>query len=91
MGCNSCAKGWLTTAAHGAVGLAKVAAGVDKSSDDIAAERLAVCKGCEHLTRAVKGLPESADVGLMDRCNECGCFVRAKVLIGSEQCPLGKW
>ena len=84
MACNSCAKGWLTTAAHGAVGLAKVAAGVDQSPDDIADERLEACKECEHL-------PESADVGLMDRCSECGCFVRAKVLIGSEQCPMGKW
>lgn len=24
-------------------------------------------------------------------CTECGCFLPAKTLLKSEQCPLGKW
>tara|TARA_R100000005_G_C4937161_1_gene163415 strand:+ start:685 stop:891 length:207 start_codon:yes stop_codon:yes gene_type:complete len=25
------------------------------------------------------------------QCRQCGCFVRAKVKVADEKCPLGKW
>lgn len=93
MGCKTCGSGWHTVeqVAHGVVGLAKVAAGIDRTSEELSQSRLDICKGCEHLKRSVVGLSESADVSLTDRCDVCGCFVRGKVLIESERCPNGKW
>jgi hypothetical protein len=26
-----------------------------------------------------------------NQCNECGCFMMAKVLIPKAECPLDKW
>lgn len=89
-GCNTCGQGWHTVK-QGTVGLAKMVAGIDRSPDELAAERLAVCRGCDRLRRFVQGLPAGADVGLSDRCDACGCFVRAKVLIAGESCPLERW
>lgn len=91
MTCVPCKQGWVSNVVDGAVGLVKVAAGVDRTADDVAAARLGACAVCPMLQRAVSGLPQGADVGLADRCASCGCFVRAKVLIASEACPDGRW
>jgi len=40
-------------------------------------KRLEICKACEHCDGS--------------RCSQCGCFVSAKTLLTSEDCPLGFW
>lgn len=52
--------------------------------------RLEMCKHCDQLQRWHKGLPEAADIGLLDRCGACGCVLRAKATFEFD-CPLGKW
>lgn len=42
-------------------------------------KRIAICAECPSLDREA------------GRCRECGCFVRTKAKIKSDQCPLGKW
>lgn len=46
-------------------------------SDDIRKHRLELCMSCEHL----KG----------KRCGECGCFVKPKTRMSTEECVKGKW
>lgn len=41
-------------------------------------ERIEVCRACPEI------LP-------LDRCRECGCYVRIKARFNSMSCPLGKW
>jgi hypothetical protein len=41
-------------------------------------ERLSICKECPEL-------------GALNRCSQCGCFMNIKVRIYSATCPLGKW
>jgi len=43
-----------------------------------AQERLNVCMQCSSYTEK-------------KNCNECKCYVPAKVLIPLTKCPLGKW
>jgi hypothetical protein len=40
-------------------------------------ERLAICQQCEHYSR--------------EACLICGCFLKPKLSMPHEQCPLGKW
>jgi len=40
-------------------------------------ERLSICEGCEYLNG--------------QRCRACGCFVKAKAALASENCPKKKW
>jgi hypothetical protein len=42
-------------------------------------ERISICRKCP--------LYDS----MFGRCRECGCFVRAKVELSAEECPIGKW
>lgn len=42
-------------------------------------ERLAICKQCKDFD------------WLLGRCKICGCFVRAKVMLEEESCPVDKW
>jgi len=44
-----------------------------------ALERLKVCQGCPRLTPKI------------NRCEECGCLMPAKVFFKGASCPLGKW
>ncbi len=39
--------------------------------------RLAVCKGCDYLSRGT--------------CNACGCFVELRAATGRSHCPYKKW
>lgn len=61
-----------------------------KVSEDVQAARLQTCQSCSDIVRWHKGLPETAEVGLMDRCGACGCFLRAKAKFDFD-CPKGKW
>lgn len=42
-------------------------------------QRLEVCVMCEKYDKK------------QVRCQECGCFLKGKVLLPSAKCPLGKW
>lgn len=66
---------------HGAAGLAKAAMGVDAVSPEVEAHRIEICSACEKNTPGILGR----------YCNGCGCYIAAKVKIGAEHCPDGKW
>ncbi len=51
--------------------------GALKASDEQINDRKSKCIECE-----------SYDFGV---CNECGCFLAAKVSLVGEKCPKGKW
>ena len=58
--------------------MAKVARGEAVLVDaDLKATRRAVCRACDR------------NVG--NRCESCGCWIRAKTLLATEDCPLGYW
>ena len=44
--------------------------------------RMAICNSCEHIEK--KFLTPS-------KCAICGCALKLKTLIVSEECPLHKW
>lgn len=46
-------------------------------------ERLAVCLTCEHFQ------PATSKIG--PRCGLCGCFVKAKTWLATEDCPDNRW
>ena len=48
-------------------------------SDEIANERLNICKGCEYYD------PNQ------NRCLHCGCFLEHKVKWSLDSCPINKW
>lgn len=52
---------------------------VGRVTDEIARERLELCKTCEHY------------VSLLHQCSECGCIMNAKVKLPNAFCPLRKW
>lgn len=52
---------------------------VEKVSDVIKDERLAICLECPRLIKATK------------QCKECGCFMDVKAKLFDADCPLGKW
>jgi hypothetical protein len=70
------------TLAHGAAGVTKAIARIDRPSDEVIAEREATCKGCDRAT---------VQLLVLKSCSACGCNLWAKVRNGAERCPLGKW
>lgn len=54
-------------------------------------ERLKICSNCPTLKRWHDGVPLGADVGALDRCSDCGCFMTAKAFFPIFECPQGKW
>jgi len=48
-------------------------------SKEVAVERARICASCEFLFQPTK------------TCKKCGCFVKAKVMLSSQLCPVGKW
>ena len=53
--------------------------GSTRSSEEIAAERLAICKQCPQLRPATA------------QCRICNCFMNLKVKIEKAACPIGRW
>jgi hypothetical protein len=53
--------------------------GSPRAPEEIAAERLAICKGCEFFRKGNQ------------TCKKCGCFMKLKTLIDKAGCPVGKW
>lgn len=66
---------------RGIAGIAKagVAAttGVGAADEATAKKRYDTCMACDKYKHW--------------RCQECGCFISAKVRVADEKCPLGKW
>jgi len=50
-----------------------------RSSDDLASQRMEICKACPELIK------------LTTQCKKCGCFMRAKTTIEAATCPIGRW
>jgi hypothetical protein len=73
----SIALGTLKDVAQGAMSGETVYA-----SDEEKANRLCICKGCQHYIENMAGSP---------RCNECGCYMSLKASLNKAQCPIGKW
>lgn len=51
------------------------------ASDDLLAERLAICKACEKLQKGA----------VFNRCSACGCSLWFKQRMAVQSCPIGKW
>ena len=49
------------------------------ASKQTVVERAKVCAGCEWLFRPT------------GQCKRCGCFVKLKVKVASQNCPINKW
>lgn len=49
------------------------------AEEDVAKERLSICKECPELIK------------LTSQCKQCGCFMSAKTKLKVASCPLGKW
>jgi len=52
------------------------------ASEDVVAERVAICQGCEKLR---------VDAYQRLQCVVCGCGFKRKVSISGSSCPLKKW
>lgn len=50
-----------------------------RTTEEIAAGRYDLCKGCEHFISATT------------QCTQCGCIMKAKTLLKNAECPIGKW
>lgn len=75
-----------SVAARGAVGLAKVALGVDRAPESVVTARRDVCRSCEHSTKRLFGLQVK-----VQRCNVCQCLIAGKSVLLGEKCPEGRW
>jgi len=51
----------------------------ERSSEDLAKNRLDICKSCEHFIK------------LSHQCKKCGCFMNLKSKLKDATCPIGKW
>lgn len=56
-----------------------ILASLSLASSEVAADRTAVCGGCDRLFKPTW------------TCKECGCFMKIKVRVAGQHCPLHKW
>jgi hypothetical protein len=70
------------TIAHGVAGIAKALTGTGGADEQQIKSRLAICSTCEH---------NILSLGLIYRCDLCGCLTWAKARNLEEKCPAGKW
>lgn len=73
-------------------GCQKLGLKVDKAADEVIEARRFACRTCPLITRNEK-FSDSPNYGVtnLSRCTQCGCVVKAKTMIASEECPLGWW
>ena len=50
-----------------------------RSSEELAAYRLEICKGCEFFRPVAQ------------TCRKCGCFMQLKTTLEEAKCPIGNW
>jgi hypothetical protein len=53
--------------------------GSPRSTEEVAASRLEICKDCEFFRPKTQ------------TCKKCGCFMAAKSMLFHARCPVGKW
>ncbi len=64
----------------GIKGISKSILGIDiVNNQDLIDKRLSVCLQCDRMDKK------------NNRCLECGCFLKYKITLVDEKCPLGKW
>lgn len=51
----------------------------DRVTKEVRDQRYELCKNCEHLYAPTQN------------CQKCGCFVRLKIWLPSQHCPIHKW
>lgn len=51
----------------------------ERSSDEIAQERFAICQTCPAFRPRTQ------------TCSKCGCFMKLKTLLAAAYCPVGRW
>jgi len=42
-------------------------------------KRISICHDCKYYDK------------LHDKCDKCGCYIRAKSIMSTEICPINKW
>lgn len=67
----------MTQAAKSAL-LGFLRSGKVKTTNDLQKQRIQVCLECEKLSEDF-------------RCHVCGCFVKKKAALMTQDCPLKKW
>ena len=67
----------ISSVVKGGVGLIKAELGIGNVSKEVEVERKNICVSCPH-----------HDFGV---CDECGCYLAAKIKLKDEECPVGKW
>lgn len=70
----------------GAVGLIKFTVGADRVSLTVFEQRHRTCSECDRAT-----LRREGSLHPFSQCLECWCFLRPKLNLASEECPLKKW
>ena len=86
MACNGCSGTKTVMNALGALARAAKALAVGEEllvMPEQRKERLDVCVKCEHFR------PATSKIGPM--CGLCGCLVKMKAWLATEQCPAEKW
>jgi len=81
---------------HAGVALARwSASGFRRADDELFGKRLATCHGCEHLTspHGNTALYRITGTNRVEPsvCGLCGCDVKRKARLATEQCPDGRW
>jgi hypothetical protein len=75
------AASFIAAAAKAAMGV--LSTGKLVAAPDVRAERMAVCKACPNF--------QASNDALGARCIACGCFLKAKTALITQNCPKGKW
>lgn len=70
--------------AKGIYGILKSKLNLDPVTDSLAYNRMSVCYTCESIEVKNDDLRNS-------KCSECGCWLKYKINLKSEKCPLDKW
>lgn len=52
---------------------------IGRVSDEVASERMEICKSCPFLFKISK------------QCRKCGCLMDLKTKLPNAECPIGKW
>jgi hypothetical protein len=51
----------------------------ERATDELAKERLDICKACPDV------------IPVVNQCKRCGCFMDLKTKLKISKCPIGKW
>jgi hypothetical protein len=57
------------------------------ASEELRKQRTDICKGCDKYEVSEQG----PLLKKLSRCTECGCFLKPKIALEGQECPIGKW